>query len=42
MKIYKWEWYVVFSGSERWDVAQRIGGWSQRPTPLIHCTCRVK
>ena len=34
MKIYKWEWYVVFSRSERWDVAQRIGGWSQR----VHLT----
>ena len=25
MKIYKWEWYV-----EERDVAQGIGGWSQR------------
>ena len=40
MKIYKWEWYVVFSRSEERDVAQGVGGWRQRvhltytPTPL--------
>ena len=30
MKIYKWEWYVVFSRREERDVAQGVGGWSQR------------
>ena len=30
MKIYKREWHVVFSRSEERDVAQGIGGWSQR------------
>ena len=30
MKIYTWEWYVVFSRREERDVAQGIGGWSQR------------
>ena len=34
MKIYKWEWYVFCSRIERWDVAPRIGGWSQR----VHLT----
>ena len=40
MKIYKWEWCVVFSRSEERDVAQGVGGWRQRvhltytPTPL--------
>ena len=44
MKMYKWEWYVVFSRREERDVAQGIGGWSQRvhltytTTPL----CRTK
>ena len=30
MKIYTWEWYVVFSRREERDVAHGIGGWSQR------------
>ena len=30
MKIYKWEWYVEFSRREERDVAQGVGGWSQR------------
>ena len=30
MKIYKWEWYVVFSRREERDVAQGVEGWSQR------------
>ena len=34
MKIYKWEWYVVFSRSEERDVAQGVGGWS----PWVHLT----
>ena len=34
MKIYKWEWYVVFSRREERDVAQGVGGWSQR----VHLT----
>ena len=29
MKMYKWEWYVVFSRREERDVAQGVGGWSQ-------------
>ena len=37
MKIYKWEWYVVFSRREERDVAQEIGGWSQR-VHLTHTT----
>ena len=34
MKIYTWEWYVVFRRTEERDVAQGIGGWSQR----VHLT----
>ena len=34
MKIYKWEWYVVFSRREERDVAQGAGMWSQR----VHLT----
>ena len=34
MKIYKWEWHVVFSGSEERNVAQGVGEWSQR----VHLT----
>ena len=30
MKISTWEWYAVFSRREERDVAQGIGGWSQR------------
>ena len=30
MKIYKWEWYVVFRRREERDVTQGVGGWSQR------------
>ena len=45
MKIYKWEWYVVLSRSEDRDVAQGQEGLVKGcilPTPLLHCTCRVK
>ena len=34
MKIYKWEWHVVFSRSEERDVAQGVGRFSQR----VHLT----
>ena len=30
MKIYKWEWHVVFSGSEERNVAQGVGEWSPK------------
>ena len=37
MKIYKWEWYIVFSRREERDVAQGSGGFSQR----VHLTYTI-
>ena len=37
MKMYKLEWYVEFSRSEERDVAQGIGGFSQR----VHLTYTI-